>query len=46
VALYDAAAAPYDAGYYLEKIDDWLERYGKFLGVLPQGGAQGELAIE
>ncbi|AHF93471.1 DNA polymerase [Opitutaceae bacterium TAV5] len=43
VALYDAETAPYDASYYLEKIDDWLERYGPFLGVPPAGGVQGEL---
>jgi DNA polymerase, archaea type len=43
VAIYDAATAPYDPGYYADKLDDWLERYGPFLGVAPQGGAQGEL---
>ncbi|MBI3884275.1 MAG: DNA polymerase [Opitutae bacterium] len=32
LASYDAEKAPYDPQYYLEKIDDWLERYGKFLG--------------
>lgn len=32
LASYDAEKAPYDPKYYLEKIDDWLERYGKFLG--------------
>jgi len=47
LALYDPAAAPYDAEYYAAKLDDWLERYGKFLGVsAPPAGAdarQGEL---
>lgn len=43
VALYDATQAPYDPKYYLEKLDDWVERYGKFLGVKPPGGEQGEL---
>ncbi|MDF3058326.1 MAG: polymerase [Rariglobus sp.] len=43
VELYDAMQAPYDPGYYLEKLDDWLERYGPYLGVKPAGGEQGEL---
>lgn len=45
LALYDATNAPYDAGYYLAKLDDWLERYGAFLGVKPppDHGVQGEL---
>lgn len=43
LALYDAAAAPYDPHYYLEKLDDWLERYGAFLGVKPRDDGQGEL---
>ena len=43
VGLYDPAAAPYDPSYYAEKLDDWLERYGTFLGVKPAGGVQGEL---
>lgn len=43
VALHDAATAPYDPVYYTDKLDDWLERYGPFLGVVSQGGAQGEL---
>jgi DNA polymerase I len=45
LALYDPAKAPYDAGYYLEKLNDWLERYGNFLGVkpAPEDGVQGEL---
>jgi DNA polymerase, archaea type len=33
VALHDAAAAGYDPAFYVEKLDDWLQRYGQFLGV-------------
>jgi DNA polymerase I len=43
LALFDAVQAPYDAGYYLDKLDDWIERYGKFIGAKPSGGEQGEL---
>ena len=43
VELYDASAAPYDPSYYLEKLDDWIERYGKFIGAKPPPPAQGEL---
>jgi DNA polymerase elongation subunit (family B) len=47
LALYDPAAAPYDPDHYLGKLDDWLERYGKFIGAsAPPRGAdsrQGEL---
>jgi DNA polymerase elongation subunit (family B) len=43
VVLHDPEAAPYDPAYYLEKLDDWLERYGPFLGVPPAGGVQQEL---
>lgn len=43
VELYDAAQAPYDPEYYVKKLDDWVERYGPFLGVKPAGGEQGEL---
>lgn len=43
VELYDPSAAPYDADYYLKKIDDWLERYSAFLDIPPSGGVQGEL---
>ncbi len=45
VALYDAATAPYDPDYYLKKLDDWLERYGRFLGLKPVK-AQAELSFE
>jgi len=43
VALYDEKTAPYDPAYYADKLDDWVERYGPFLGVKPAGGEQGEL---
>jgi len=47
LALYDPVAAPYDPDHYLGKLDDWLERYGKFIGVSapPRGvdSRQGEL---
>jgi DNA polymerase elongation subunit (family B) len=43
LALYDAQAAPYDPGYYADKLDDWAERYGSFIGVKPVGDGQGEL---
>jgi DNA polymerase elongation subunit (family B) len=43
LSLYDPASAPYDPNYYLDKLDDWLERYGSFLGVKPLGDGQGEL---
>ena len=35
LAGYDAANAPYAVDYYIVKIDDWLERYGRFLGIQP-----------
>jgi hypothetical protein len=47
LASYDPVAAPYEPEYYLGKLDDWLERYGKFLGISPPGDGpearQGEL---
>jgi len=43
LALYDPVAAPYDPTFYAEKLDDWLERYGNFIGVKPLGDGQGEL---
>jgi DNA polymerase I len=46
LALHDPVAAPYDADYYLGKLDDWLKRYGAFLGEKPKAeSAQGELAL-
>jgi DNA polymerase, archaea type len=40
-------STPYDADYYTEKLNDWLERYGVFLGVKPNvpEQVQGELAF-
>ena len=43
LALFDAASAPYDPNYYLDKLDDWIVRYGVFLGVKSPGDGQGEL---
>jgi DNA polymerase, archaea type len=45
LSLYDPEKAPYDADYYTEKLNDWLERYGTFLGVNkpPPPQVQGEL---
>lgn len=40
LVAFDPAAAPYDPAYYLEKLDDWLERYGRFAGIAPQTGQQ------
>lgn len=40
LAAYDPASVPYDPVYYLEKLDDWLERYGRFLGITPEIGQQ------
>jgi DNA polymerase I len=45
LAQYDPATAPYDRDYYVEKLDEWLERYGSFLGVEPRPPAQGELSF-
>lgn len=44
LAAYDAANAPYDPVYYLQKIDDWLERYGRFAGIQPHT-AQQEMSL-
>ena len=43
LTLYDPVAAPYDPTYYADKLDDWLERYGSFIGAKPLGDGQGEL---
>lgn len=45
LSLYDPVGAPYDADYYVEKLNEWLDRYGSYLGVKqpePQQ-VQGEL---
>ncbi len=44
LAGFDAVRAPYDPDYYLVKIDDWLERYGRFIGVGPEK-AQQEMSL-
>ncbi len=41
-ATYDPAKAPYDPAYYTKKLDDWLERYGAYIGATP-AKPQGEL---
>ncbi len=45
LSLFDPENAPYDADYYMEKLNDWVERYGPLLGVTPahDAGVQGEL---
>lgn len=43
LSLYDESAAPYDPQYYADKLDDWLIRYGSFLGLKPLPSDQGEL---
>ena len=35
ISLHDPETAPYDPAYYIQKLDDWLDRYGTFLGVKP-----------
>jgi DNA polymerase elongation subunit (family B) len=45
VSLFDAVNAPYDPTYYLDKLDDWLERYGVFLGASVPN-EQGEFSLE
>jgi DNA polymerase I len=47
LASHDPATSPYDPGYYAAKLDDWLERYGRFIGAAPAAAEadsrQGEL---
>jgi DNA polymerase, archaea type len=46
LVLHDPVSAPYDPEHYAGKLDDWLERYGKFIGVSPApptDDRQGEL---
>jgi DNA polymerase I len=47
LGLYDPVAAPYDPDHYAGKLDDWIERYGRFIGVSeppkPVDDRQGEL---
>lgn len=35
LSAFDAAKAPYDPKYYLDKLDDWVERYRGLLGIKP-----------
>ncbi|HEY5227993.1 MAG TPA: DNA polymerase domain-containing protein, partial [Opitutaceae bacterium] len=35
VAAFNPADAPYDPKHYTDKLDDWLERYGRFIGAEP-----------
>ncbi len=47
LVLHDPVSAPYDPEHYAGKLDDWVERYGKFIGVAPSppkgDDRQGEL---
>ncbi|HEU5080441.1 MAG TPA: DNA polymerase domain-containing protein [Opitutaceae bacterium] len=36
IGAFDAVKAPYDREYYLNKLDEWVERYGPFLGIKPK----------
>jgi hypothetical protein len=45
LSLHDPLNAPYDADYYTEKLNDWLERYGAFLGAKAPAQVQGELSF-
>jgi DNA polymerase I len=40
--LYDPVSAPYDPAHYAGKLDDWLERYGRFIGIVPAPEAKGD----
>jgi len=44
LANFDPVHAPYDPGYYLKKLDDWVERYAAFLAPTALGQpVQGDL---
>ena len=43
VEYYDKGSAPYDPGYYLDKLEDWRQRYAVFCPGLLAGSSQGEL---
>ena len=45
VELFDPVDLPYDPIYYAEKLDDWAERYGRFVGAKPVGDGQGDLLL-
>lgn len=42
VSLYEAQGHPYDPAHYAAKLDDWVERYGKFLGLEPASRPLGD----
>jgi hypothetical protein len=42
LALYDPEKHPYDSEQYAGKLDDWIERYGRFLGIEPAPHARGD----
>lgn len=42
--LFDGESAPYDPHYYLEKLNDWVTRYGGFISLRPSG-VQEELPL-
>jgi DNA polymerase elongation subunit (family B) len=42
LSLHDPQSAPYDPDYYIGKLDDWLERYGRFIGVAPPPPVKGD----
>lgn len=44
IAAYDAEKNPYDPAYYLGKVEDWVQRYGRFAGLRPSSEQQ-ELAF-
>lgn len=44
LSAHEATTTPYDPVYYLGKIDDWLERYGRYMGI-PSQAAQQELTL-
>ena len=46
LALFDPINAPYDPEYYLEKLNDWLTRYGNFLGVKKEAEKSAEVQGE
>ena len=41
---FDPVRAPYAPEYYIVKIDDWVERYGRFLGI-ERKAAQQEMTL-
>ncbi|MBC2604839.1 DNA polymerase domain-containing protein [Pelagicoccus albus] len=40
---YDPENAPYDADFYLKKLEEWRERYAQFCPALKETAGQGEL---